>query len=259
MSITWKIKSNKNIQRIVRVFYPYGSVRTVLSGPIKGCKFIVRPGMGVTYALGEELKRMSFLEDHIKGGMNVFDVGANIGQISLYLSGLVGINGNVYSFEPSPYDYSHLNRNLELNDMKNVKTLNSAISDKNGTEQFLYNKQMNTKGRFKSAGTEKFEELPETEYISVNTVSLDNFANNNRFPDFIKIDVEGAGGKVLKGARRIIREHKPKIYIELHNTDEQLAVKEELIDKGYKAETLDGIQVSDTTKSWYNPLWCYVT
>ena len=259
MGILWKIKSNKYLKKLVRLFYPYGSIRTVLFGPIRGCKFIVSPSMGITYALGEEIIRMNFLGKYIKEGMQVYDIGANIGHISLYLSQLVGKNGVVYSFEPSPYDFNILNNNITLNGINNVVTINSAISNIDGKEQYLYNSEKSTKGRFKSVGIESFQNLPMTEELSVDACCLDTFIKNgNKGVDFIKIDVEGSAEKVLMGARNLIKSFKPYIYIELHNGNEQIAVKNELIDNGYTVETLDGLKITDTTKEWHNPLWCYV-
>ena len=214
--------------------------------------------MGVTYALGEELRRMSFLDKFIKKGMTVYDIGANNGQITLYLSKLVGNEGSVYSFEPSPEDFNFLNDNLYLNGIRNVFTVKSAISDIDGKEQFLYNSKQNTKGKIKSVSHINFQNLPDTEEFIVNTFCLDTFViDKNKKADFIKIDVEGSAAKVLKGAKNIIGNGRPYIYIELHNADEQKAVKEELIDNGYSVETLDGLEITDTTKGWYNPLWCY--
>ena len=45
-------------------------------------------------------------------------------------------------------------------------------------------------------------------------------------PQFLKIDVEGGAGAVLRGARSLIAHHRPTIYLELHGPEEQEAVRE---------------------------------
>ena len=62
---------------IARLLYPYGSIRTVLSGPLRGYRYIVGPAMGVTYAVGaSQDAQISFLLEKISDGEVVFDVGA---------------------------------------------------------------------------------------------------------------------------------------------------------------------------------------
>jgi FkbM family methyltransferase len=55
------------------------------------------------------------------------------------------------------------------------------------------------------------------EHILVETVSLDQFfAGQATWPDLIKIDVEGAELDVLQGARQIIAQHHPVMFVEVH-------------------------------------------
>ena len=54
-------------------------------------------------------------------------------------------------------------------------------------------------------------------HVLVETVSLDEFfAGQATWPDLIKIDVEGAELDVLQGARRIIAQHHPVMFVEVH-------------------------------------------
>jgi len=53
--------------------------------------------------------------DYIKEGMNVLDIGANIGYYSLIFSKLVGAKGRVFSVEPTKSTYEKLLRNIQLN------------------------------------------------------------------------------------------------------------------------------------------------
>ncbi len=55
------------------------------------------------------------LAKHVKPGMTVLDIGANIGSHTLHLANLVGAAGRVYAFEPTAFAYAKLLRNLSLN------------------------------------------------------------------------------------------------------------------------------------------------
>ena len=214
--------------------------------------------MGISYALGSELKRMSFLKNHISAGDQVLDVGANCGQISLYLSKLVGDNGNVYSFEPSEYAYNIFSRNINLNKISNIKGINAAVSDSDDYLTMVLNPEPTTGGIVSSTEKINNTQNPKNEIIKVKTEILDVFCSEKNIkPSFIKIDVEGAGDKVLRGASKIIKDCKPAIYIEMHMPQEQLAVKEIIQNLGYRVETLEGKIVPDATKGWNDCLWCY--
>ena len=100
------------LQRLARRLYPYGAVRTVLRGPVRKARYVVAPGMGVTYALGMDAFHMSFLGRFSRDGMTVYDVGANRGQLALFFSRVVGPRGRVVSFEPVPSVFATLEQNI---------------------------------------------------------------------------------------------------------------------------------------------------
>jgi hypothetical protein len=72
----------------------------------------------------------------------------------------------------------------------------------------------------------------------------------------MKVDVEGAAGEVLRGAARLLDQHGPAVFLEIHGPQEQAAARDELQARGYRLETLDGTPVGDPTASWVSPLWC---
>lgn len=68
--------------------------------------------------------------------------------------------------------------------------------------------------------------------IEVNSITLDNIARETKIPDLIKIDVEGAEGKVISGAEKLIAEHAPIFIIECGLNDRQ-EVADKLMRQGY--------------------------
>lgn len=88
------------------------------------------------------------------------------------------------------------------------------------------------------------------------TVTLDEIAQGEGlWPDVMKVDVEGGAKSVFSGAQRVL-DRAPDILIEQHGPEEQYAVKNELISRGYTARTLEGNRIEDPTEGWHNPLWC---
>ena len=135
----------------------------------------------------------SILAKLIKKGDTVLDIGANIGFHSLLFSRLVGEKGMVYAFEPFPENFALLKKNIEINNIKNMKPIQKAVSDKEGTERLYVDKYSNASHSFYTPDAKEFME--------VETIKLDGFEIKT---DFIKIDVEGAERKVLKGMIKLI-------------------------------------------------------
>ncbi len=78
------------LQVLARGFYPYGSVRRVMCGPVRGMRFVVGPGIGISYAMGLGTYHFDFLRSRCRPGMTVYDIGANRGQMALFFARQVG-------------------------------------------------------------------------------------------------------------------------------------------------------------------------
>ena len=244
----------RRLEKLARLLFPYGSVRSVLTGPVRGARYVVEPGMGVSYAVGFERRLLSFLGSRIRSGMTVYDVGANRGQMALFFARTVGPSGRVVSFEPAPPTYASLRRNVSLNGVANVDARNVAVGDSDGWAAFHFESDRPTEGYLTSAR----RDLGGAASFVVQVRCLDSLlSEGSPPPDVIKIDVEGAAPGVLRGARRLIARHGPSVYIELHSPEEQAAIRDELGARGYVIESLDGRRVNDPTVAWVSPLWCH--
>ena len=181
----------------------------------------------------EDLIIMSRHEDEIiryfntKQGDIVVDVGAHIGRYTIIASKRVGENGKVIAIEAHPGNYEMLNRNIELNGLTNITTLNYAVYSKETKiklyvpdEELGYTMHhsimfsyLSPKYSLKGKENEKF--------IEVNANTLDNLLQQNGISqevNWIKIDVEGAEFEVLKGATDILYKSKDiSLLIEVHN------------------------------------------
>ena len=174
----------------------------------------------------EDLIVMSRHEDEIidhfntKQGDIVVDVGAHMGKYTIIASKRVGTNGKVIAIEAHPGNYEMLNRNIELNGLTNVTTLNYAVYSKETkiklympgekSNHTIYNTLISTRA------------TDEEKFVEVNADTLDDLLQKNGIShadvNWIKIDVEGAELEVLKGATEILSNSKDTcLLIEVHN------------------------------------------
>jgi FkbM family methyltransferase len=194
------------------------SSRVIASGLGKGLTLRVLPETPKSYWLGtHEPNMQKALMRNIKAGMVVYDCGANIGYFSAMLSTLVTPSGHVYSFEPSPQSLECLQLVSELNHFENLTVVPQAVWNQRETLRFACtapNKSMvsdHIEGVFGEAAHED-------SFVEIKTTSLDEFVYDdcNQPPNFIKMDIEGAEGKAMLGAVRLLSEHRPSLLLEIH-------------------------------------------
>jgi len=169
--------------------------------------------------IGFEEKEMRFLKKIVKQGDFVMDIGANIGIYTLFFSDLVGINGHVWSFEPSPFSVSLLRENVAMNFLQNVSVVEEVLTDKTGQVEFYVFEGTGDVYNSIGAITRPVEKLSADKAIIVKSTTVDDFAEENKINkvDIIKIDVEGAEELVLRGAKKMLgRSNNVVVMLELY-------------------------------------------
>jgi len=142
----------------------------------------------------------------------IFDIGSNIGTTTLPFANVIK-SGTVYSFEPGISNFKRIQENIDLNPtlVNRIKLFNIGFGSEMGKAKLFkvheYNPGMN-----RILPNNSFHEFEE---IEIDTI--DNFTKTNSINklDLIKIDVEGYEFNILKGATAVLRELKPKLFIEL--------------------------------------------
>jgi FkbM family methyltransferase len=160
-----------------------------------------------------EVENYTFLQQHVKPGMQIIDIGAHIGLFSACSSRLTGPTGKIICFEPTPGTFSILKETLRLNHCDNVIAVQAAVSDKEGKATFYIS---STEG-CNSNSLIKNEWGGNPVGYDVKLVTIDSVvAANSIKPDLIKIDAEGAELDVLKGGIKTFKGHKPVLILGLH-------------------------------------------
>lgn len=146
---------------------------------------------------------------HVLAGSTVWDIGANCGVFAFS----VPKARHLVVVEADPFLVHLLQMSCAINDAE-MTVLPAAVSDRVGLADFCIARRgrasnflAEAKGRQEAGG--------ERGRIVVPTLTLDEMLSRFDPPDFIKIDVEGAEAAVLKGASHVLREVRPRIYIEV--------------------------------------------
>lgn len=143
----------------------------------------------------------------VKEGMIAFDVGANIGDYSIFLSQLVGDSGKVYSFEAASNTFKNLQERLYQAECNNIRTFQNAVFSENTQiefnefpEDFSVWNSIGKPQMLNPYGSGEYVPIVKTEIVEA--ISLDSFCKENHIEniDYLKVDVEGAESDVFKGA-----------------------------------------------------------
>jgi FkbM family methyltransferase len=151
-------------------------------------------------------------------GVNVIDIGANIGYYSILASRLIGPEKRVISFEPQATMVNKLRRNIEANALRNVEVFQYALADKSGTATFNLPPEgveafgsMHANGRFEVART-----------VEVEMHRLDDVLETLGNPKIglVKMDAEGAELLILRGAAKLLASpDKPDLIFEANEVN----------------------------------------
>jgi FkbM family methyltransferase len=155
-----------------------------------------------------EQGEVKFLEAIAEEGMNVIDIGANIGVTTVTAAKRIGRRGKLYSFEPVPEYFNILKKNISSNKLENVKVYELAVAEQVG-ETYFYQKDLSS-GIVFEEGAKKF---------NASTTTVDRFLSEEKIEriDLINMDCEGSELLVLKGAKETLRKNKVKIFCEIHH------------------------------------------
>jgi FkbM family methyltransferase len=150
------------------------------------------------YWLGRfEPRESAVVRSLVQPGDCVIDAGANIGWFSLLASSIIGTTGKIFAFEPFGATADHLDRNLALNGASNVEVHRIALSDSGGKAKLTMTETGNI-------GTASLFATDSGEGEIVDTGRLDEIVPKRRFK-LLKMDVEGAELRVLRGAEKLLQ------------------------------------------------------
>jgi FkbM family methyltransferase len=216
--------------------------RMVELSPAKGIRMRVETGNELSAAIYNgsfEWAEREWLTTYLDENFETcfYDIGANIGLMSLLAAQKLRATGEVVAFEPVQSTFEKLRHNISLNThLENIQPVRMALSDQNG-EQKIY---------LTGPGRDAWNSLVPAEGVKSETIltaRLDDLMNNEALdlppPTLMKIDVEGWEIHVLRGAAVTLREWKPVMLIEFTASNLEAAgascraLANEVISHGY--------------------------
>jgi FkbM family methyltransferase len=161
-----------------------------------------------------EPNELAFLDRVLQPGMTFVDAGANDGIYTVFAARRVGPGGTVWAFEPSRREQERLRCNLELNGLQAL-VFPVALADIHGQAEFTVSdaehQGQSTLGAFAHDGVQaQGKEL-------VDVRRLDDLLSEHPVTriDVLKLDVEGAELRVLRGAVGMIERYRPYVLMEV--------------------------------------------
>jgi FkbM family methyltransferase len=156
----------------------------------------------------------------IRPGDYCYDVGANVGDVSLFLARLAGPRGRVIAFEPVPVTYEELRATVQRDSYLKAPIITYPYGLAESEKQAAINVPKGLFGMGSMAPRENWSKVQETHQIDsydCRFVPLDSLISQKKQvpPDFIKIDVEGAELYVLRGATELLKRYRPLMLIEV--------------------------------------------
>jgi FkbM family methyltransferase len=171
----------------------------------------------------------------LEGEGDLLDVGANIGIMTYHMSKRFS-DRTIISIEPMPSNIEVLMKIIEKYDLKNVEMIPMAVGDQEDQEIRMI---LPKKGKVKMQGLahvkhDSITEWNEGDEYTVMSDTLDQLCKGRKIAG-IKMDIENYEIFALEGAKRVLEQDKPVVYLELwpnENRDKCFNLLESL---GYKA------------------------
>lgn len=136
------------------------------------------------------------VKELIKEGDVVLDIGANIGYYTVQFAKKVGPTGSVIAFEPDPINFAILKKNIEVNGFTNVELHNIAVSDTKGILKLFINESNRGDNRM-------YDSQDSRNAIEVPTEQIDEVMKSKPTVNFIKMDIQGAEIKAIRGMKHV--------------------------------------------------------
>ncbi|MEM9291340.1 MAG: FkbM family methyltransferase [Acidobacteriota bacterium] len=201
----------------------------IVSGPLAGFRF----HGGLAHRLGVyELPVQRTLLQHLRAGQIFWDIGGHLGYLSLLAAQRTGAEGRVHTFEPMDENRRHIERAAVDNRLEWIQVHPSAMDERVG-EAVLFPGEASTVASL--VATDAGDGLGQP----VLATTIDTFAAKHRPPHLIKIDVEGAEERVIRGGRELLSSPQaPILLVEVHSVENEEAVIRRLGRADYRWEFL---------------------
>lgn len=175
-----------------------------------------------------DAKNFQTIDSLINLGDIVVDVGACHGTYTSFFARKLGATGRIYSIELMPNVFANLE--MRFGHHQNIEFVNAAASDHVGMEDLFISGASEMNNITGAVGQKAGE---------IRSITLDYLLEQHEEISLIKIDVEGAEGKVLNGMTETMKKTK-SLLIEVHFDEDWPEIRKILIeDNGFECYNIE--------------------
>lgn len=230
---------SRGVRGLLNAAAPHGLTEVAIAaGPLAGARLQLDLQTEKDLWLGTyEPELMRAIQDFVEPGTVVFDIGANLGYVSLAIARAVGPAGQVIAFEPLPANFGRLRVNLGLNpEGQRIRPAEAAVGARSTRTRFLAHPSGGM-GKLEGSSGRRFEYADSME---VQEVCLDDwvYRGGEAAPALVKIDVEGGEAQALEGMARLLREARPQVLVELHGPEAAGGAQQQLLAADYRLHAM---------------------
>lgn len=206
------------VRRIVSVVGRRRTFPRQLPAAVGGASILASTEGGLKYLkrdlLAAEPVLVAFVQEYVRPGMVAWDIGANLGLFTFMAAGLSGPDGEVISVEADTWLVDVIRRAARRNPRAApVRVIGAAVSNSVGIAQFEIAENARAANHLTGDGSTEARGTRELQLVP--TVTLDSMLDHFPAPQVVKIDVERAEARVLEGAERLLKSHRPVVLIEV--------------------------------------------
>ena len=200
-----------------------------------------------------EIDHYKMLQEILEPGMNILDIGANIGYYAIMESLAVGPAGKITAIEPMLPNIQMLKRNVALNNASNIEVIHGAVSESNGIGKMFTSTHSNLHTFHRDGSARDYLDASP---VDVPTMTLrDAGERSGSSAELIRMDVEGHEVEILGQLIDLVKEGfmSPRVIFETHLSrykegNDFVPVLQGLFDLGYKVRMAASSSKSGTAR-----------
>ncbi len=230
-----------SLRRIMNRSLPPGLTEVkITAGAAKGMRMHLDLQQEKDYWLGTyEPNLQRTILEIVQPGWVVYDVGANVGYITLMLARQTGGRGRVLALEPLPENVARLRENVSLNGLDERVTILSKAAVASPGKTIFWVGPSDDMG--KAEGSAGRKNITYQTSIEVEGVTLDQLVFEEQYPapNAVKMDIEGGEVLALAGMERLLTEVRPLVFLELHGEESARAAWRVFMEHGYRLHRME--------------------